>query len=66
MATKSILKNINVRGHGQVRRLADAMEKAENFKGKPVAMSHTVTDIKGEQIKEFIAEYLNGKTEQTI
>lgn len=62
MATKSILKNINVRGRKQVRRLADAMEKAEAFRGKEVVMRHAVVEIKGEQIKDFVAEYFEGKT----
>ena len=63
MATKSILKNINMRSRGQVRRLAEAMERAENFRGKPVTMSHAVSDIRGEQIKAFVAEYFDGKPE---
>ena len=53
MATKSILKNINVRGRKQIKMLADAMEHAEAFQGKEVTMSRPVSEIKGDKIKDF-------------
>ena len=61
MATKSILKTINVRGREQVSRLADAMEKAEAWQGKEVRLRYPVVELRGEQIREFADSYFEGK-----
>ncbi len=55
MATKSILKNINVRGRKQVRRLVNAMERAEKWHGDEVQISRTVSELKSkEEIVKFV------------
>ncbi len=57
MATKSFLKNVNIKSRDQARRLADALEYAQTHAGKEVVMSHAVTEIRGEQVKAFMAQY---------
>ncbi len=55
MATKSILKNINVRGRKQVCRLVNAMERAEKWHGDEVQISRTVSELKSkEEIVKFV------------
>lgn len=58
MATKSISKNINVKGRKQVKRLVDAMEHAHQHRGKTVTMSRAVTEVKGDKVNEFFVNYL--------
>ncbi len=54
MATKSILKNINVRNRRQVRELVNALEHASEWHGKDVQMSRTVSELKDkEDIRKF-------------
>ncbi len=55
MATKSILKNINIRSQEGTRRLINALECAEKFKGEPVEMSRPVIEVKKGSMKEFFS-----------
>lgn len=58
MATKSISKNINVKGRKQVKKLVDALEHANQHRGKTVNMSRTVTEVKEDEVNEFFVNYL--------
>jgi len=53
MATKSILKNINIKGRNQTLRLVKALEQAEKHHGEPVEMSRTVDTVKKDDILDF-------------
>ncbi len=53
MATKSILKNINIRNKSLCRNFLEALENAEGKKGKKVILSKPCIEIKGEKIKEI-------------
>ena len=53
MATKSILKNINIKSKTQGNRFASALENAEKFKGKEVSFSRAVSEVRGESVKMF-------------
>ena len=53
MATKSILKSININGKNQVHNLIKALEYAEEYRGKDVILSRTFSEIKGADIKKF-------------
>ncbi len=58
MATKSILKNVNIKGRRQVKRLVEALEHAQQHKGKHVSMSRAVTEIKADKVNDFLSDYL--------
>ena len=53
MSTKSILKNVNVKGQNQVRNLVNALENAEKFRDKNVVLTRTFSEIKGPNVKAF-------------
>lgn len=53
MATKSILKNINIRNRLLCRNLLIALENAEGKKGKKVILSKPYVEVKGKEIKEI-------------
>ena len=54
MATKSFLKNINIKTAKQARNLIDALEKAERHHGEEVAMSRAVNEVPRDQMKNFV------------
>ena len=54
MATKSFLKNINIKKQNQAKKLADALEYAEKHTGKDVIMSRSVTEARGDKAKEIL------------
>lgn len=56
MATKSILKNINIKKHDDVLRLVNALEQAEKFQGESVVMSRSVNKVRRGHIKEFFSK----------
>lgn len=56
MATKSILKNINIRSQNAAHRLVNALECAERFKGEPVEMSRPVIEVKKGNMKDFFSK----------
>jgi len=53
MATKSILKNIDIRNKSLCRNLLNALEHAEGKKSKEVKLNKPYAEIKKEQIKEL-------------
>ena len=53
MATKSFLKNVNIKSANQARNLVNALEKAQNFNGDEVALSRNVTELQRSDIKNF-------------
>lgn len=53
MATNSILKNVTITDKKLGRSFVTALEKAENRIDKDIKLSRTVSDIKGEKIKEI-------------
>ena len=57
MATKSILKSVNIRNKGTALSLARAMENAHTKADKPVKMSQSVSEATEEDIiKMFDAD----------
>ncbi|MBO6178891.1 MAG: hypothetical protein J6O04_06945 [Selenomonadaceae bacterium] len=54
MATKSFLKNINIKSYDQAKNLAEALERAERHTGKEVILKHSVTEVRGDKAKDFI------------
>lgn len=57
MATKSFLKNINIKGKKQTRELLRALEYAEKHPGKEVKMSRPVVELRGDDAKKFLLEH---------
>lgn len=53
MATKSILKNVDIRDRGLGRTFAKALENAVKVKRKGIKYSHEVRDARTEDIKKF-------------
>ncbi len=53
MATKSILKSINIRTRNAAESLARAMENAHTKKSTPVKMSRPVSDASDEDIRKM-------------
>lgn len=53
MATKSILKNINIEDKRLARTFVEALGKAENTKYKSAQLSRECKEITGDKIKEF-------------
>lgn len=56
MATKSILKNVDVKDKKLGRSLIVALENASGKKAKNVTLSRTYSDIRGEKIKEIFGK----------
>lgn len=56
MATKSFLKNVNIKSAKQARNLISALEKAENFHGEEVKLSRAVQEVQRSEIKNFSAK----------
>ena len=57
MATKSILKNINIKKRSNVRDLVNALEHAEQHCGKEIVMNRPVSEARGSQVKMFLLNY---------
>lgn len=53
MATKSILKTINIRDNKTARNFIDALEKAKKNPMKSAQYTKKCTEIRGDKIKEF-------------
>lgn len=53
MATKSILKNVDIKEKKLGKSLIVALENAAGKSAKNVTLSRTYSDIKGEKIKEI-------------
>ena len=56
MATKSFLKNINIKTARQAYNLVEALEKAEKYHGEPVKMQRSVSEVKPEEIEDFVSK----------
>ncbi len=56
MATKSILKNIDIKDRRMGRAIISALENAEGKKSKQVIMSRTFKEIKGDKIKSLFGD----------
>jgi len=56
MATKSIIKNVDIRDKKLCGSFVAALENAQNKRSKEVAMSRSVTEVKGDKIKELFGE----------
>lgn len=53
MATKSILKNVDIRDKALASAFLTALAASENTKGKEVTLSREFTELKGDSVKEF-------------
>ena len=53
MATKSILKNVDIKDKRFARTFVDALEEANESKYVPTQLSRECTELKGDKIKEF-------------
>lgn len=53
MATKSILKNINITNKKSARTFTDALTKAESTKYESVQLTRDCREITEDKIKEF-------------
>lgn len=53
MATKSILKNVNIKDKRLAHTFVEALEQAENTKYKPVQLSKNCKELTGDNIKQF-------------
>lgn len=53
MATKSMLKNVNIKGRAQTRALLHALEHAEQHRGKEVVMSRSVEEVRGDDVRKY-------------
>ncbi|MEG1758693.1 MAG: hypothetical protein RR235_09600 [Oscillospiraceae bacterium] len=53
MATKSILKNVNIKTADDAKRFVEAMEHTENKKAKDVVISRTCSEASKEDIKRM-------------
>lgn len=56
MATKSILKNVDIKDKKLGKSLVVALENASQKKSKPVSLSRTYTDVRGEKIKDILSK----------
>lgn len=55
MATKTFLKNINIKNSKAAEKFIQALENAENKKSKTIKFDKMVEDIKdSEQIKKYL------------
>ena len=52
MATKSILKNIEIRDKKSAKKFVYALDRAENIKGKSVTFSKQCKDLSTEEINK--------------
>lgn len=56
MATKSILKNIDIRERRMGRAIISALEESKNKKAKEVALSRICREVKGKKIKDIFGD----------
>ncbi len=53
MATKSILKNVEIKTEKELEALLDALERSEAMPAKRVKLSGPVITVDGEMVKEM-------------
>ncbi|MCI9154661.1 MAG: hypothetical protein HFH20_12955 [Ruminococcus sp.] len=56
MATKSILKNVNISDKQFARTFVKALDEAEDTKYKPAQLTRECKEITGDKIKEFFGK----------
>lgn len=56
MATKSILKNVNISDKKLAHTFVNALGKAEHTRYEPVQLTRKCTEINGDKIKEFFGK----------
>lgn len=56
MATKSILKNVDIKDKKLGKSLVVALENAYEKSSKKVSLTRTYSDIRGEQIKDIFGD----------
>lgn len=56
MATKSILKNVNIKDERLAHTFVEALSQAENTKYTPVQLTGRCTEITGDKIKDFFGK----------
>ena len=56
MATKSILKNVNIKDKRLAHTFVEALSQAENTKYTPVQLTRRCTEITGDKIKDFFGK----------
>lgn len=56
MATKSILKNINIKDKRLARTFVEALSGAEDTKYKSVQLSRECKEVTSDKIKEFFSK----------
>lgn len=57
MATKSILKTVNIKERKMGHALVEALERSQEAKPKSVKLSKPCREIKGSNIRELFGEY---------
>ena len=57
MATKSILKNVNIQGRRRVHDFVNALERSIEQPEKEVLLQRPVVEIHADQIKSFLRDY---------
>lgn len=58
MATKSILKNVDIKSPKLGKSLVVALESASGKKAKDVTLSRTYSEVRGEMLKEIFGKKL--------
>lgn len=58
MATKSILKTIDIKDKHLAHMFASALEHSENSKDNPVKISRECVELKGDDVRKF---FLNNR-----
>lgn len=56
MATKSILKEVNISDKRFARTFVQALDEAENTKYEPAKLTRECKEITGDRIKEFFGK----------
>lgn len=56
MATKSILKSVNIRDRKLARSFVNALSEAEKERYEPVKMTRDYIEITGDKIKDFFGK----------
>lgn len=56
MATKSILKDVQIRDKQLAHTFITALEQAENSKYRPAQMTRECKELTGDKIKEFFGK----------
>lgn len=59
MATKSILKNINIDNKQFARTFVKALEEAEDSKYRPTKLSRECKEITGDKVRKFFGKNEN-------